>query len=54
MPLVESVEALGWIKTMYGTEDSAAVCQDTWTNHVTEKGVQMGIVSSALFAGSWL
>ena len=38
-------------KTMYGTEDAAAVWQDMWTEHVKEIGIQMGSASSALFVG---
>ena len=34
-----------------GTEDAAAVWQETWTDHVKENGSQMGSASSPLFAG---
>ena len=34
-----------------GTEDAAAVWQETWTDHVKENGSQMGSASSPLFGG---
>ena len=38
--------------TKFVTEDAAAVWQESWTEHVKEKGFHMGSASSALFAGA--
>ena len=39
-------------RTMYGTEDAAAIWLDTWTEHITKAGYTTGISNPILISGN--